>query len=136
MKTMTKLAAILLAAAVSAACPAMAQDTTTTQTNAPSKPVRPAGTRFNGIIASIDSTNMIVTLKATARKPEQKIKITSDTKIKKDTDPGEFKDAVVGMSVSGSCKKGDDGVITATTLIIRTKAPTPKPPPATAPPAA
>src|ERR1700685_1797956 len=129
MKTMTKLSAILLAAAVSVALPGIGQDAPTPSTTKPPSPPAPAaGPRYNGVIASVDTTNMILTLKATARQPERKVKITSTTKIKKDTDPAEFKDAVVGLTVSGAGKKDDDGVWTATTLNIMTKAPAPKPP--------
>jgi hypothetical protein len=136
MKTMTKLSAILLAAAVSAAWPAMAQNPATTTTNAPA--VRPARapTRFGGVIASVDTTNMIVTLKGTPRNPaEVKVKVTSTTKITKDKEPGQLSDAVEGVRVTGSGKKGDDGVWTATTFNLMTKAPATKPP-AAAPPAA
>ena len=127
MKTITKLSAILLAAAVSAACPAMAQtDTTPPATNAPAAP-KPAkvASRFNGVVASVDSTNMCLTLKATNRTPE--------TKVKKDGQPAEFSDAAEGLRVSGSGKKGEDGVWTATTLNILTKAAAPKHPAAAAP---
>jgi hypothetical protein len=135
MKTITKLSAILLAAAVTAACPAMAQtDTTPSATNAPAapKPAR-AAPRFNGVVASVDTTNMCLTLKATARTPETKVKVTSATKIKKDGQPAEFSDATAGLRVSGSGKKGEDGVWTATTLNIVTKPAAPKHPAAAAP---
>ena len=134
MKTMTKLTAILLAAAVSAAWPAMAQtDSTAPATNAPAG--RPARTpvRFGGVIGSVDTTNMIVTLKATTRTPETKVKITSTTKITKDKQPAQLADAVAGARVSGSGKKGEDGVWTATTFNLVTKPATPKAPVGTAP---
>jgi hypothetical protein len=129
MKSMTKLSAILLAAATCAAWPAMAQDSTPPATNtAPATPRPPRiATRYGGIIASIDSTNMILTLKL--RNNETKVKVTSNTKITKDRQPATFSDAVEGLRVSGSGKKGDDGVWTATTLNISTP-PTPKSPPA------
>jgi hypothetical protein len=137
MKTIAKLSAILLAAVVSAAWPAMAQpDTTTPSTNAPAAP-KPARipTRYGGMIASIDSTNMMLTLKATTRNPETKVKITSATRVRKDGQPAQFSDAMEGLRISGSGKKGEDGVWTATTLNIVTKPPGAKPP-ATAAPAA
>jgi hypothetical protein len=131
MKSITKLSAILLAVAACAACPAMAQDAAAPATNATPRPIRPA-TQYRGIIASVDSTNMILTLKG--RNAETKVKITSATTIKKDRQPATFADAVAGMRVQGSGKKGDDGVWTATTLNINT-APRPRPTPApTAPP--
>src|SRR5580658_7657489 len=116
MKTMTKLSAILLAAAVSAAWPAMAQDAAAPATNAPAARPTRTPTRFGGVIASVDTTNMIVTLKATARTPETKVKVTSTTKITKDREPGQLSDAIAGVRVTGSGKKGDDGVWTATTF--------------------
>src|ERR1700678_3986210 len=134
MKTMRKLSAILLAAAVCAAWPAMAQpDSTPPATNTPAPP-RPRAMQFRGTIASIDSTNMALTLKGRPGNPETKVKVTHDTKIKKDGQPAEFSDAVEGLRVQGSGKKGDDGVWTANTLNILTKAPMPRTPPPAAPP--
>jgi hypothetical protein len=124
MKSITKLYAILLAAATCAACPAMAQDSTPPATNTAPRPHRP-NNRYSGKIDSIDSANMILTLKV--RTIETKVKITSTTKITKDREPATFSDAVVGLRVRGSGKKGDDGVWTATTLNILTKPPTPRP---------
>jgi len=131
---MTKLTAILLAAAVSAAWPALAQtESTAPTTNAPA--ARPPRTpvRFTGVIGSVDTTNMIVTLKATTRSPETKVKITSTTKITKDKEPAQLADAVAGARVSGAGKKGTDGVWTATTFNVVTKPPTPKAPVGAAP---
>jgi hypothetical protein len=133
MKTMTKLSAILLAVAACATWPAMAQpDAPPPTTNAPVAP-RPRPLRFNSTITSVDSANMVLSLKGRAGSPDNKLKITHDTKIKKDGQPAEFSDALEGLHVSGSYKKSDDGVWTATTLNIVTKAPAPKPPPAAAP---
>jgi hypothetical protein len=70
---------------------------------------------------------MILTLKV--RNNEVKVKITSTTKITKDRQPATFSDAVEGLRVSGSGKKGDDGVWTANTLSI-ISTPAPRPPPA------
>jgi len=131
MKSIRTLSAILLAAATCAAWPATAQDATTPApppaTNTAPRP-RP-NPRYTGIIQSIDSTNMILTLKVANR--EAKVKVTSTTRITKNRQPATFSDAVVGLRVMGSGKKGDDGVVTATTMNIMTKAPTPTPPPAT-----
>ena len=133
MKTIAKLTAILLAAAVSAAWPVMAQpDASVPSTNAPAAPKAPRAAPFRGTIASVDSTNMVLSLKGRGSNPGIKVKVTSATKIKKETDPGQFADAVVGMRVQGSGKKGDDGVITANTLNI-SKPPAPKPAAAPAP---
>jgi hypothetical protein len=129
MKTIKKLSAILLAAAVFAAWPAMAQTNTTPSTNAPATS-RPRAPRFVGTITSVDSTNMILSLKGRRGTPDNKVKITSKTKIKKDGEPAQFSDAVEGVRVNGSGKKDEDGVWTATTLNIVTKAPPPKVPPA------
>jgi len=132
MKTIAKLSAILLAAAACAAWPAMAQqDSTPPATNAPAPP-RPRAAQFGGTITSVDSTNMTLSLRGRAGNPETKVKITHDTKIKKDGQPGQFSDAVEGVRVRGSGKKGDDGVWMANTLNIMTKRPMAKP----APPAA
>jgi hypothetical protein len=134
MKTMTKLSAILLAALVSAAWPAMGQTATTNQTTNAPAPRRPrVSTRYAGTIASVDSTNMIVTLKATTRTPETKVKLTSATKITKDREAAQLSDAMAGVHVSGSGKKGEDGVWTATTFNITTKPPAPRKPAAAAP---
>ena len=127
MKTITKLSAILLAAAISAAWPAMGQTATTNQTtNAPAPRRARVSTRYAGTIASVDSTNMIVTLKATTRTPETKVKLTSATKITKDREPAQISDAIAGVRVSGSGKKGEDGVWTATTFNLTTKPRVPK----------
>jgi hypothetical protein len=131
MKSITKLSAILLAAATCAAWPALAQDstppaTTNTAPVAP-RPPRP-NNRYTGTIASIDTTNMILTLKV--RNNETKVKVTSTTKITKDRQPATFADAVVGLRVMGSGKKGEDEVWTATTMNIMTRPRTPAPPPA------
>jgi hypothetical protein len=136
MKTMKKLYAILLAAAVCAAWPALAQTAATpATTNAPApRPMRPP-TRYQGTIASIDSTNMIVTLKGRGTNPGTKVKLTSTTKITKDKEPAQFADVVAGVHVSGSGKKGEDGVWTATTFNVVTKPPAPRTPPAAATPA-
>jgi hypothetical protein len=72
---------------------------------------------------------MTLTLKARNEAQPTKVKVTHDTKIFKDRDPGTFADALVGLRVSGSGKKGDDGVWEASTLRIRTT-PAPAPPPA------
>jgi hypothetical protein len=66
---------------------------------------------------------MTLTLKGRGGNPGAKIKVTHDTKIKKDTDPGQFSDAVVGMHIQGSGRKGEDGVWTANTLNISTPKP-------------
>jgi hypothetical protein len=132
MKTLTKLSAIFLAATMLAAWPAKAQPSPTPpDTNGPPK-VRAAG--YRGTIASVDSTNMVLTLRGRGGNPGAKVKITHDTKIKKDGEPAQFSDAVEGLRVMGSGKKGDDGVWVANTLNISTKPPgqnsgaTPKPP--------
>jgi hypothetical protein len=127
MKSITKLTALLLAASVVAVCPIMAQDATPPATNtAPTAPKPRVATQYRGIIASVDTTNMVLTLKG--RNTETKVKITSTTKITKDRQPATFSDAAAGLRVMGSGKKGDDGVWTANTLNITTP-PAPKPPP-------
>jgi hypothetical protein len=135
MKSITKLSAILLAAAACAAWPVMAQTNSTPNTTntAPAAPRPPKAMSYHGVILSVDSTSMTLTLKA--RAGETKVKITSATKIRKDGQPAQFSDAAEGMRVSGSGKKGDDGIWTANTLNILTK-PAPKAPAAATPPAA
>jgi hypothetical protein len=126
MKSIKKLSALLLAAATCAAWPAMAQDAAAPATNtAPAAPRPRIQTRYSGIITSIDSTNMILTLKV--RNNQTKVKVTSTTRITKNRQPATFSDAVEGLRVSGSGKKGDDGVWTANTMSIIT-ATAPKPP--------
>jgi len=128
---MTKLSAILLAVATCAIWPAAAQDAASptpapplaTNTNVPSRP-RP-NPRYTGIIESIDTNNMVLTLKVANR--QSKVKITSATRITKDRQPATFADALVGMRVNGSGKKSDDGTWTATTMNILTRPRTPPP---------
>src|SRR5580658_8000346 len=100
MKSIRKLSAILLAAATCAAWPATAQDAqtpapavTNAATNVPPRP-RP-NPRYTGIIETVDSTNMVLTLKVSNR--EAKVKVTSATRIPKDRQPATFADAVVGL---------------------------------------
>jgi hypothetical protein len=64
---------------------------------------------------------MILSLKGRPGSPDNKVKITHTTKIQKDGEPAQFSAVVEGLRVSGSGKKGDDGVWTATTLNITTK---------------
>jgi len=71
-----------------------------------------------------------MTLTIKGRTNETKVKITSTTKITKDGQPAEFSDAAEGLRADVRGKKGEDGVWTATTLRIMTKAPTPRTPPA------
>jgi hypothetical protein len=124
---------MLLAVAACASWPALAQQTATAPTTNAPAPARPKPTRFGGTVTSVDSANMILSLKGRPGSPDNKVKITHDTKIKKDGEPGEFTDAVEGVRVNGSGKKGDDGVWTATTLNVVTKPPVRKQPPAAAP---
>jgi hypothetical protein len=127
MKSITKLSAILLAAVTCLAWPVLAQDSTPPATNTAPRPARPSN-RYTGIIESVDSNSMMLTLKV--RTNETKVKVTSTTKITKDRQPATFADAVAGLRVMGSGKKGQDGVWTATTMNIMTKPRTPRPPPA------
>jgi hypothetical protein len=129
MKSITKLSAILLAAAVTAGTvQAQTNSSPGTTNTAPAAPRARRAPGFRGTIGSIDAATMTLTLKARAGAPETKIKVTSTTKIFKDRDPGTFADAAVGMTVTGAGKKGDDGVWEAATLRIRTTQPTPTPP--------
>jgi len=130
MKTLTKLSAIFLAATMLAAWPSVAQPSPTPpDTNSPPK-VRAAG--YRGTIASVDTATMTLTLRGRGGNPGTKVKITHDTKIKKDGEAAQFSDAVEGLRVMGSGKKGEDGVWVANTLNISTKPrnsdATPKPP--------
>jgi hypothetical protein len=131
MKSITKLSMILLVAATCATGPVQAQDASTPPATAVPKPARPHD-RYTGIIESIDSNNMILTLKV--RTNEVKVKISATTKIMKDRLPATFADAAVGQRVRGSGKKGEDMVWTARTLDIVTKPRARKPasPPGTA----
>jgi uncharacterized protein YdeI (BOF family) len=133
MKSITKLSAILIAALACASLPAMAQDSTPGSTNtAPARPrARAAG--FRGKVSAVDTATMTLTLK-NRNGDETKVKVTSTTKITKDGDPGVFADAVEGVNVMGSGKKGDDGVWTANTLRITTKPPARRAPSTNAPP--
>jgi hypothetical protein len=132
MKSIIKLSAIVLAALTCVTWPTQAQDATAPATNAVARPR--ANNRYSGIIESIDSANMVLTLKVKTN--ETKVKLTSTTKIKKDGQPATFADVAVGQRVRGAGKKGEDLNWTATTVDIVTKPRTPKPttPPAGAPP--
>ncbi len=133
MKSITKFSAVLLAAAVCAAWPAMAQPASTPATTnaAPATPRPRPANAFRGIVASVDAATMTLTLKGgRGGTVETKVKVTSNTKIKKDGQAGTFSDAVEGVRVAGAGKKAEDGVWTATTLNISTKAPAPKAAPA------
>jgi hypothetical protein len=87
--------------------------------------------QFRGMIESVDAATMTLSLRGRGGNPGAKVMVTSKTRIRKDGQPGEFADAVQGMRVSGSGKKGEDGVWTANTLNIMTRPPRPKPVPAT-----
>jgi hypothetical protein len=130
MKSITKLSLVVLTAMAFAAFPASAQSDSTS-TNTPPAPRMRTPPGFNGTITAVDATAMTLTLKA--RTGNVTVKVTSDTKITKDREPGVFADAKEGLRVSGSGKKQDDGSWVATTLRISTKVP--RPPAATAPPA-
>jgi hypothetical protein len=129
MKSITKLSVVLLATAMAAGT-ALAQTNSAPETTntAPAPPRARPAPRFQGTIASIDAATMTLTLKGRTEAQPTKVKVTSTTKIFKDRDPGTFADALVGLRVSGSGKKGDDGVWVATTLRIRATQPTPTPP--------
>jgi hypothetical protein len=116
MKSITKLSLVLLTAVAFAAFPAHAQSDSTA-TNAPAPRPRPQG--FVGTISAIDSTAMTLTLKGRGpNAADTTVKVTSDTKITKDRQPAVFADLKEGLRASGTGKKGDDGVWTATTLRI------------------
>ena len=123
MKSLTKLALALLTAGVCATFSVQAQTDSSTATNsvstnaAPVAPRRVRAPRFTGIIETVDATAMTLTLKG--RSGETTVKVTSTTKISKNRQPALFSDAVVGLRVSGTGKKEDDGTWVATTLAIR-----------------
>ena len=131
MRTITKLTGVLLAAATLTVWPVMAQPTPSTPATTNAPPAKPR-TEYRGTIASVDTATMTVSLKGRPGSPTTKVKLTHDTKIKKDGQPAQFTDLVEGLRISGSGKKGEDGVWTANTLNIRTAPPaTPKPAPTT-----
>jgi len=136
MKSIKTLSLVLLTAMAFAAIPAMAQDSTTTNT-APATPRR-ARPAFTGTVSAIDATAMTLTLKARGDTTTT-VKVNSETKITKQREPAVFGDIKEGDRVSGNGKKQDDGSYVATT--VRIMAPR-KPaggdtttPPATVPPA-
>ncbi len=129
MKSITKLSVILLAAAMAAGTALAQTNSAPESTNtAPARPRARRAPPFRGTIASIDAATMTLTLKGRTEAQQTKVKVTAATKIFKDRDPGTFTDALVGLRVSGSGKKGEDGVWVATVLRIRTTQPTPTPP--------
>ncbi|MGA2176851.1 MAG: hypothetical protein ABSH38_17895 [Verrucomicrobiota bacterium] len=130
MKSLTKLCLILIAGTALATLPANAQNASTNaSTNAaPAAPQRPRAPRFGGKISAVDAANMTLTLAGRAGAADTKVKITSSTKITKDREPATFADATVGLTVSGTGKKAEDGSWEAATLAIRSAAPKPAAP--------
>jgi Cu/Ag efflux protein CusF len=134
MKSIKTLSLVLLTAMAFAALPAMAQDTTTTNT-APATPRR-ARPQFQGTVSAVDATAMTLTLKG--RAGDTTVKVNSETKITKQREPAVFGDIKEGDRVSGNGTKQDDGSWVAKTVTIRAPR---KPagdtttPPATTPPA-
>ncbi len=127
MKSITKLSLVLLTAMAFAALPVNAEDAAPTNA-APAVPV-PRAMRFGGTVTAFDATAMTVTLKG--RAGDTIVKVTSNTKITKDREPGVFADIKEGVRITGSGKKQDDGTWIANTLRISTRMPAPKPAPAT-----
>src|SRR5580704_1175403 len=109
MKSIKTLSLVLLTAMAFAAIPAMAQDSTTTNT-AP----RRARPQFQGTVSAIDATAMTLTLKG--RAGDTTVKVNSESKITKRGEPAVFGDIKEGDRVSGNGKKQDDGSWVATTV--------------------
>jgi hypothetical protein len=135
MKSFAKICLVLLTAVTMAAFTAQAQtNAMPSGTNKPPAAAKPRVKRYAGKIASVDKDAKTITI-TLANGTSQTIQITSNTKIKKDGQPGTFADAVAGQKVRASEHQDDSGNWVATTVNIGEPKPS-APPAAPAPPAA
>ncbi len=135
MKSFAKICLVLLTAVTMAAFTTQAQtDASSSSTNKPpAAAAKPKAKRYAGKIASVDKDAKTITI-TLASGASQTIHITSNSKIKKDGEPGTFADAVVGQKVRASERQDDSGNWVATTVNIGE--PKSKAPPAPAAPPA
>ena len=133
MKSFAKICLVLVTAVTMAAFTTQAQtDSTSSSTNKPpAAAAKPKARRYAGTIASVDkdAKTITVTLSSGA---SLTIHVTSDTKIKKDGEPGIFADAVVGQKVRGLERQNDSGNWVAGTVNIGEPKPKAAAPPAAA----
>jgi|SRR5271157_312107 len=119
MKSSAKICLVLLAALVMAAFSTNAQaDASSSSTNKPAAAAaKPKAKRYAGTIASVDKDAKTITI-TLASGASQTIHVTSNTKIRKDGEPGVFADAVVGQKVRASERQDESGNWVATTVSI------------------
>ena len=118
MKSFAKICLVLLTAVTLAAFTTQAQtDSASSSTNKSPAAAKPKSRRCGGKIASVDSDAKTITI-TLANGASQTIHVTSNTKIKKDGEPGVFADAVVGEKVRASERQDDSGNWVATTVNI------------------
>jgi len=134
MKSFAKTCLVLLTAVTMAAFTAQAQtDAASSSTNKPATAApRPRGKPYRGTIASADKDAKTITV-TLASGASLTLHVTSDTKIRKDGQPGIFADAVVGQKVRGSERQDDSGNWVAGTVIIGEPKPKSAPAPGATP---
>jgi hypothetical protein len=132
MKSFAKICLVLLAAVTMAAFSTNAQtNATSSGTNKAPAAAKSKGKRYAGTIASADSDAKTITI-TLASGASQTLHITSNTKIRKDGEPGTFADAVVGQKIRASERQDDSGNWVATTVNIGEPKPKAAAPPAAA----
>jgi uncharacterized lipoprotein NlpE involved in copper resistance len=131
MKSFAKICLVLLTAATLAAFTTQAQtNAMSSSTNKPSTaPAKPKVKRYAGTIASVDKDANTITI-TLASGASQTIHVTSNTKIRKDGQPGVFADAVVGEKVRAFERQDDSGNWVAVTVNIGEPKPRSTSPPA------
>jgi hypothetical protein len=132
MKSFAKICLVLLTALTMAAFSTNAQtDSSSSSTNKPAAAAKPKAKRYAGTIASVDKDAKTITV-TLASGASLTIHVTSDTKIKKDGEPGIFADAVVGQKVRGLEREDSSGNWVAGTVNIGEPKPKAAAPPAAA----
>jgi hypothetical protein len=133
MKSFAKICLVLLTAVTLAAFTTQAQ--TNSMSSGTNKPpgatAKPKAKRYFGTIASVDKDAKTITV-TLAGGASLTLHVTSDTKIRKDGEPGVFADAVVGQKVRGAERQDDSGNWVAATVNIGEPRPKPAAPPAPA----
>jgi hypothetical protein len=117
------LAALVLSAAPTvSAAGKKTTDSAATASASPTASMAPAkrGVPYRGKIASVDTAAKTFTI--TTKKGESRVfKMTDDTKYMKDGQPATMADVVADQDVRGSYMKGDDGSMTAKSVMLGMK---------------
>lgn len=115
MKKQFALFSLVAAALIAAPSAVRAEDTAapaapaTTETK-PAKQKNADAIPYHGKVVAVDATAMTITV------GEDKLIVTTETKISKDGAKAKLADIVVGDKVTGSYKKGADGKMTAVSI--------------------